>query len=83
VHAAELKQIQAPHKERYRNEPQAAVVTLKAEDALGEVVTCSVQTARALVDAGPHPATGASGPHACPPGRLGTTVLRRCAISYS
>ena len=63
--AAELKQIQAPHKERYRNEPQAAVITLKAEGALGEGVTCSVQTARALVDAGLHPATGGSGLHAC------------------
>jgi uncharacterized OsmC-like protein len=65
VDAAELKQMQAPHKERYRNEPQAAVITLKAEGALGEGVTCSVQTARALVDAGLHPATGGSGLHAC------------------
>jgi len=57
--------MQAPHKERYRDEPQAAVITLKAEGALGEGLTCSVQTARALVDAGLHPATGGSGLHAC------------------
>ena len=63
--ATELKRMQAPHKERYREEPQAAVITLKAEGALGEGVTCSVQTARALVDAGLHPATGGSGVHAC------------------
>ena len=63
--AAELRQMQAPHKERYRDEPQAAVITLKAEGALGEGLTCSVQTARALVDAGLHPATGGSGVHAC------------------
>ena len=63
--AAELRQMQAPHKERYRDDPQAAVITLKAEGALGEGVTCSVQTARALIDAGLHPATGGSGLHAC------------------
>jgi uncharacterized OsmC-like protein len=57
--------MQAPHKERYRDEPQAAVITLKAEGVLGEGLTCSVQTARALVDAGLHPATGGSGLHAC------------------
>ena len=57
--------MQAPHKERYRDDPQAAVITLKAEGALGEGLTCSVQTARALVDAGLHPATGGSGLHAC------------------
>ena len=65
VDAAELRQTQAPHKERYRDEPQAAVITLKAEGALGEGLTCSVRTARALVDAGLHPATGGSGMHAC------------------
>ena len=63
--ATELKQMQAPHKERYREEPQAAVITLQAEGALGEGVTCSVQTARALVEAGLHPATGGSGLSAC------------------
>jgi uncharacterized OsmC-like protein len=57
--------MQAPHKERYREEPQAAVITLKAGGALGEGVTCSVQTARALVEAGLHPATGGNGLSAC------------------
>jgi len=50
---------------RYRDEPEAAVITLRAEGALGEGVTCSVPTARALVEAGLHPATGGSGLHAC------------------
>lgn len=63
--ATELKTMQAPHKQRYREEPEAAVITLEAEGALGEGVTCSVQTARAMVDAGLHPATGGSGVHAC------------------
>ena len=63
--AAALKQMQAPFKERYREQPEAAVITLKAEGAIGEGVTCSVQTAKALVEAGLHPATGGSGLHAC------------------
>ena len=65
MRADELKQMQAPFKERYREEPDAAVITLKAEGAIGEGVTCSVQTAKALVEAGLHPATGGSGLHAC------------------
>ncbi len=65
MRAQELKALQAPHKERYREEPGAAVITLEAEGAIGEGVTCSVNTARALVEAGLHPATGGSGLHAC------------------
>ena len=63
--SAELKSIQAPIKERYRDQPETAVVTLKAEGQLGEDVSCSVQTGRALVEAGLHPATGGDGLHAC------------------
>jgi uncharacterized OsmC-like protein len=63
--AAQLKALQAPLKDRYRTEPNAAVVTLKAEGRLGEGATCSVKTAKALVEAGLHPATGGTGLHAC------------------
>jgi uncharacterized OsmC-like protein len=63
--AAQLKALQAPLKDRYRTEPGAAVITLKAEGRLGEGATCSVKTAKALVEAGLHPATGGSGMHAC------------------
>lgn len=63
--AAELKEIQAPIKAQYREDPEAAVSTLKAEGVIGEGVTCSVETGRALVEAGLHPATGGSGVHAC------------------
>ena len=63
--AAELKATQAPLKEKYRDTPAAAIVTLKAEGRLGEGVTCSVATGRALVEAGLHPATGGSGMSAC------------------
>ena len=61
----ELKAMQAPIKARYRDEPEAAVITLSAEGSIGEGVTCSVATGRALVEAGLHPATGGSGLHAC------------------
>ncbi len=60
-----LKTLQAPFKERYRETPDAALITLKAEGAIGEGVTCSVQTGKALVEAGLHPATGGSGAQAC------------------
>jgi len=61
----ELRALQAPLKQRYRDQPAAALVTLRAEGALGENVTCSVATGRALVEAGLHPATGGSGAFAC------------------
>ncbi|MEA2646914.1 MAG: hypothetical protein QOE92_1997 [Chloroflexota bacterium] len=60
-----LRTVQQPLKERYRDEPGAAVVTLRADGEVGEGVTCSVQTGRALVEAGLHPATGGSGASAC------------------
>jgi uncharacterized OsmC-like protein len=63
--ANELKTMQAPIKERYREDPNAAVITLKAEGNIGEGLTCSVQTSKALIEAGLHPATGGTGMHAC------------------
>ncbi len=63
--AAELKELQTPIKARYRDDPDAAVITLKAQGAIGEGVTCSVETGRVLVEAGLHPATGGTGLHAC------------------
>src|SRR5207302_7249919 len=62
----ELRAIQAPLKERYRAEPEAALVTLTAQGVLdAQNVSCSVATGRALVEAGLHPATGGSGMLAC------------------
>jgi len=65
MNADELKALQAPIKERYREKPQAALITLKAEGRLGEGVTCKVDTGKALVQAGLHPATGGDGFSAC------------------
>ena len=62
----ELKALQAPLKDRYRSEPDAAVVTLEAEGRLGEEnITCKVSTGKAMVEAGLHPATGGDGVSAC------------------
>ena len=61
----ELRALQAPLKDRYKSQPDAARITLKAEGRLGEGVTCSVQTGKALATAGLHPATGGNGLSAC------------------
>jgi uncharacterized OsmC-like protein len=61
----ELRAIQAPLKDRYREQPDAALVTLSATGELGEGVSCSVQTARAIAEAGLHPATGGDGSLLC------------------
>jgi uncharacterized OsmC-like protein len=61
----ELRAAQAPLKDKYRTDPAAATLTLRASGALGEGVTCSVDTGRALVKAGLHPATGGTGVSAC------------------
>ncbi|HKM69835.1 MAG TPA: OsmC family protein [Stellaceae bacterium] len=64
--ARELRELQAPLKERYRAEPEAALVTLRAQGRLdGAGLTCKVETGRAPVEAGLHPATGGDGLSAC------------------
>jgi hypothetical protein len=57
--------LQAPLKERYTSEPEAAYITLKAAGTLGEGVSCSVDTGRAIAQAGLHPATGGDGSLLC------------------
>jgi uncharacterized OsmC-like protein len=63
--SATLRDIQAPLKERYRGEPDAAVVTLSASGSLDDGIACSVNTGRALATAGLHPATGGDGSLLC------------------
>jgi len=77
--ATALKALQAPLKEKYRNDPDAAVITLRAVgelDALG--VACKVDTGRAVVEAGLHPATGGTGQQACS-GDMLLEALAACA----
>ena len=63
--AATLRATQQPLKEAYREDPEQALVTLRASGTVGEGVTCSVQTGRALAEAGLHPATGGDGRSLC------------------
>jgi len=65
MNAEQLKALQAPIKERYKKDPAAAVVTLRAQGRIGEGIACRVDTGKALVEAGLHPATGGSGMQAC------------------
>jgi uncharacterized OsmC-like protein len=65
MNADEIRSLQAPLKERYRERPDTALVTLRAEGRIGEGVTCKVETGKALVEAGLHPATGGDGLGAC------------------
>src|SRR5258706_8594854 len=65
MNADELKNLQTPLKEKYRRQPEAAVITLKAQGQLGEGISCKVETGKAMVEAGLHPATGGTGLLAC------------------
>jgi uncharacterized OsmC-like protein len=61
----ELKRIQDPIKEKYRAQPNAATITLRAQGKIGEGISCKVETGKMLVEAGLHPATGGDGMLAC------------------
>jgi uncharacterized OsmC-like protein len=75
----ELRELQAPIKSRYRDDPEAAVVTLRASGEIGqESLACRVETGRALVEAGLHPASGGSGLQACS-GDMLLEALAACA----
>ncbi len=63
--ASALRDLQAPLKDRYKKEPNAAVITLKARGTLDEGISCKVETGRAIAVAGLHPATGGSGHELC------------------
>jgi uncharacterized OsmC-like protein len=63
--ADELRSLQAPWKAQYRERPETALVTLRAEGRVGENITCNIETGKARVEAGLHPATGGDGQSAC------------------
>lgn len=75
---AALQEIQGPLKERYRDEPRAALCTLSATGSLGEGISCSVATGRAIAEAGLHPATGGDGTQLCS-GDMLLEALAACA----
>ena len=76
--ADEIKSLQAPLKERYQKRPDTAPITLRAEGRIGEGVTCKVETGKAPVEAGLHPATGGDGLAACS-GNMLLEALVACA----
>ena len=65
MNADSLRALQAPLKQKYRDDPEAAVVTLRASGEATDAVSCKVETGRAIVEAGLHPATGGDGSLAC------------------
>ncbi len=75
---AELQERQRPLKERYRDDPAAARITLSATGELGSGVSCSVRTGRAIAEAGLHPATGGDGTQLCS-GDMLLEALAACA----
>jgi len=76
--AAELRNLQAPLKEKYREQPSAAIITLHAEGKIGEGISCKIDTGRAIIEAGLHPATGGTGLLSCS-GDLLLEALVACA----
>ena len=78
MNAQKLKELQAPLKQQYKEQPQTAMVTLKAQAKMGEGITCKIATGRALVEAGLHPATGGDGLSACS-GNMLLEALVGCA----
>ena len=65
MNSADLKSLQEPIKDKYRTDPSSAIITLKAQGKVGEGISCKVETGRAMVEAGLHPATGGTGMLAC------------------
>ena len=65
MNAEKLRALQAPLKNSYKQNPDGAVITLKAEGRIGENLSCKVETGKAVIEAGLHPATGGTGLQAC------------------
>ena len=76
--ADQLRALQAPLKQKYRDQPQTAMITLKAQSRIGEGITCKVETGQALVEAGLHPSTGGDGLSTCS-GDMLLEALAACA----
>src|SRR5262245_1619367 len=76
--AGQLRELQAPIKQRYRDEPESALITLEADGTLDGGISCSVQTGQALVKAGLHQGTGGDGTLACS-GDMLLQALAACA----
>jgi uncharacterized OsmC-like protein len=78
MNSNELKALQEPLKNKYKSDPGAALITLKAKSKLGDGITCKIETGKAMVEAGLHPATGGDGLSACS-GDMLLEALAACA----
>lgn len=78
MNTEDLRKLQTPLKEKYRDQPQSAMITLKAEGKIGEGISCQIETRKAMIEAGLHPATGGNGMLACS-GDLLLEALVACA----
>jgi uncharacterized OsmC-like protein len=65
MNLTELKNLQAPLKEQYKSNPESAIITLKAKGKVGEGISCKIETGKAIIEAGLHPATGGTGLQIC------------------
>lgn len=81
--STEFKALQNPFKEKYRSDPATALVTLRASGRLGEGVTCKVDTGKAMVEAGLHPATGGSGMTVCSGDMLLESLVACAGVTLS
>ena len=81
--ADELRSLQAPLKAQYRERPETALVTLRAEGRVGENVTCKIETGKARVKAGLHPATGGDGHSACSADMLLEALIGCAGVTLS
>ena len=81
--ADQLKAVQAPLKARYRERPETAFITLRARGRVGENITCRIETGKALVEAGLHPATGGDGSAACSADMLLESLVACAGVTLS
>jgi uncharacterized OsmC-like protein len=79
----DLKKLQAPIKEKYRTEPDTAIITLKAKGILGDGISCSIETGKALSTAGLHPATGGDGLLLCSGDMLLEALVACAGVTFS
>ena len=83
MNAQELKELQSPLKQKYKDQPEAALITLRAKSQIGEGITCRVETGKALLKAGLHPATGGSGLSACSGDMLLESLVACAGVTLS
>jgi uncharacterized OsmC-like protein len=83
VEATELKSLQAPLKARYHEYPETALITLRAQGRIGKNITCTIETGRAQLEAGLHPATGGDGSSACSADMLLESLVACAGVTLS